>query len=153
MRENDVSVLPDTDQSVPAAQLQPSENAGPRPGVLVLEDDELQLQVLTRHLEVLKLRVLPASTIAAATEILRDQAVQLAILDINLPDGSGLELCERIDGDPRLAGLPIIVMSSLTEADLVRQTRAAGGCFFLGKPYDPNVLLMLIERALGTDLQ
>ena len=137
----------------PQAQQQKSQPARPKLSVLVLEDDELQMQVLSRHLESLNLEVLQASTIAAASKILRDKPVQLAILDIHLPDGSGLELCEQIDADPKLSGLPMIVLSSMTESDLVRRTRAAGGCYFIGKPYDPNVLLVIIERALGSELQ
>ena len=139
--------------SQPRPHLQPVPPAEPKCKVLVLEDDDLQLQVLTRHLQALDLQVLSAKTVEAAAQILRDNALQLAILDINLPDGSGLNLCERMDLNPLLAGLPKIVLSSLTNADLVRQTRAAGGCFFIGKPYDPNVLLAIIERALGTELQ
>lgn len=125
----------------------------PRLKALVLEDDEVQLELLTRHLQALELEVLPATCVKEAASLLRDQRVQLAILDIHLPDGSGLELCQEIDADPQLAGLPTIVLSSISEANLVRQTRAAGGCFFIGKPYDPNVLLAIIERALGTELQ
>ena len=40
------------------------------------------------------------------------------------------------------------VLSSLSEAGAVRKTRASGGRYFLCKPYDPNVLLAIIERAL-----
>ncbi len=137
----------------PEAQLQTAQTARSKLSVLLLEDDELQIQVLSRHLEALNLEVLAAGTIAAASAILRDNRVHLAILDIHLPDGNGLELCEQIDSNPALSGLPIIMLSSMTEGDLVRRTRAAGGCYFIGKPYDPNVLLVIIERALGLELQ
>jgi len=142
-----------SDASVPEAELQAAQTAHPKLSVLLLEDDELQMQVLSRHLESLNLEVLQAGTIAAASAILRDKRVHLAILDIHLPDGNGLELCEQIDANPALCGLPIIMLSSMTEGDLVRRTRAAGGCYFIGKPYDPNVLLVIIERALGLELQ
>ncbi len=138
---------------VPLPQLQETPAASKPARVLVLEDDELQLQVLSRHLETLGLQVVAVNSMAAAQKVLQEQPLQLAILDIHLPDGSGLQLCEQIDADAGLAGLPTIVLSSLANDDLVRQTRAAGGYFFIGKPYDPNVLLAVIERALGTDLQ
>jgi len=142
-----------SDRPEPEAQLQAPQSARPKLSVLLLEDDELQMQVLSRHLEALNLEVLGAGTIAAASAILRDKPVNLAILDIHLPDGNGLELCEQIDSNPALSGLPIIMLSSMTEVDLVRRTRAAGGYYFIGKPYDPNVLLIIIERALGLELQ
>ena len=73
----------------------------------------------------------------------------MAILDVQLPDGCGFELCEQIDSDPAYGGMPVVVLSSLTEAGAIRKTRASGGRYFLCKPYDPNVLLAIIERALN----
>ena len=141
------------DDCAAAVELQPVGSKASEQTILVLEDDPLQRTILSRHLGSLELNVIEASTIREALEKLRNRPVQLAIVDINLPDGSGFTLCEQIDEDPDLAGMPTIVLSSMTQSDLVRKTRASGGCFFLGKPYDPNVLLAIIERALGTDLQ
>lgn len=117
--------------------------------VLVLEDDPVQALLLEKHLLSLNMRVIQTETIAQATRQLQESIPDLAIFDVRLPDGSGLELCERIDGDPQFGGMPIIVLSSLSTEDMVRRTRASGGRFFLGKPYDPNVLLLLIEQLLG----
>lgn len=155
--QNCVSIVEQVDAPVhditPVVQMQPITPDSVMRKVLVLEDDPVQLKILTAHLEALSLSVVPAATIAEASKRIREQPLDLAILDINLPDGSGLEFCEQIDAAPDLAGLPTIVLSSMNEMDLVRQTRAAGGCFFIGKPYDPNVLLTIIERAMGLDLQ
>ena len=119
---------------------------------LILEDDPLQLQVLTRHLEQLGMQVRGTETVSAARSALSEQPFRIAILDIHVSDGNGLELCEYIDSDPKLCGLPVIVLSSQSEFDVVRRCRAAGACFFLSKPYDPNVLLALCEKALETEL-
>ncbi len=43
----------------------------------------------------------------------------------------------------------MIMLSNLNQPNMVRRTRAAGASFFLVKPYDPNVLLTVIERALA----
>ena len=119
--------------------------------VLLLEDDPVQRQLLTKHLESLNLTVQAVSTIAEAREAIKRRP-HLAILDVHLPDGSGLEFCEQIDSDPLYAGLPMIILSSLSAEDMVRRTRASGGCYFLSKPYDPNVLLLVIERALDENV-
>ncbi len=129
-------------------QLQDLPAPPPRGRVLILEDDPLQLQLLTQHLESVGFEVVAASTVSQARQRLSQPGIQLAILDVQLPDGCGFELCEQIDNDPAHAGLPIVVLSSLTEAGAVRKTRASGGRYFLCKPYDPNVLLAIIERAL-----
>ena len=136
----------------PVAQRQPSPPSLADVDALILEDDPLQLELLTRHLELLGMRVRATSTVCAARLALSEQTFRIAILDIHLSDGNGLELCEFIDSDPKLCGLPVIILSSQPESDVVRQCRAAGACFFLSKPYDPNVLLALCEKALGTEL-
>jgi DNA-binding response OmpR family regulator len=120
--------------------------------VLVLEDDVLQLQLLTEHLQSVGMAVTSSSTIAEAKHNLEHGKFDLAIFDIQLPDGSGLDLCNEVADDSRFSGLPTIVLSSLSQSNIVRRTRAAGGSFFISKPYDPNVLLTVIERALGTTL-
>lgn len=127
-------------QSLPAARQ--------RGRVLVLEDDPLQLQLLQQHLQSVGFHVVTATSIQQARRRLSERGLQLAILDVQLPDGCGFELCEEIDSDAAYAGLPVVVLSSLTEAGAIRKTRASGGRYFLCKPYDPNVLLAIIERAL-----
>ena len=128
-------------------QLQES-SMPPRGRVLILEDDPLQLELLEQHLESVGFEVVAALTVSQARQRLSQPGIQLAILDVQLPDGCGFELCEQIDNDPAHAGLPVVVLSSLTAAGAVRKTRASGGRYFLCKPYDPNVLLAIIERAL-----
>ncbi len=121
--------------------------------ILVLEDDLLQLNLLLEHLQSLGLATVGVTTVSEAREQLNNAKFSLAIFDVQLPDGSGLELCNAIADDPRFCSMPTIVLSSLNQANMVRNSRAAGASFFIGKPYDPNVLLTVIERALGTELQ
>ena len=121
--------------------------------VLVLEDDLLQLELLVDHLQSVGLKATGVTTIAEARDRLDNAKFSLAIFDVQLPDGSGLELCNSIADDSRFCNMPTIVLSSMNQANMVRKTRAAGATFYIGKPYDPNVLLTVIERSLGIDLQ
>ncbi|MCA9157592.1 MAG: response regulator [Planctomycetales bacterium] len=141
---------PGLDAVSPSLAVQPQlqDLPPPRGRVLILEDDPLQLKLLEQHLESVGFEVDSASTVRQARQRLSQPGIQLAILDVQLPDGCGFELCEQIDSDPAHAGLPVVVLSSLSEAGAVRKTRASGGRYFLCKPYDPNVLLAIIERAL-----
>ncbi|MCR9292549.1 MAG: response regulator [bacterium] len=130
-------------------ELQPLENDASRPTILLLEDDPALLWLLQQHLQSLPVKTLATETINQARHRLSEQCIDLAILDIHLPDGSGLELCAEMDESPELMGIPVIILSSSSDPDVVRRSRSSGGCFFISKPYDPNVLLTIIERALG----
>ena len=141
--ENDVDSRPDVQP-----ELRSQSTTARQPRVLLLEDDDVQMRLLTMHLESLEFQILEANTIAQARQILHEQIPDLAIFDVYLPDGSGLDLCKEIDCNPRLAGMPIIVLSTETESGIIRKTRASGGIYFVGKPYDPNVLLLLVRQAL-----
>ena len=120
--------------------------------ILILEDDDVQRELLVSQLESVGINTVSANSIAQAVSLLAQSRVDMAIIDVDLPDGCGLDFCEATVDDPRTTNLPIIILSSLTDPFLVRRTRAAGGHFFIGKPYDPNVLLAMIERMLDISL-
>ncbi len=117
--------------------------------VLILEDDPLQARLLTKHLESLRMHVKAVETIAEARASLAAEVPHLAIFDVRLPDGAGLDFCQELDDNPLFSDMPIIVLSSMNSSDMVRRSRASGARFFLGKPYDPNILLILIEQLIG----
>ncbi|RMF43928.1 MAG: response regulator [Planctomycetota bacterium] len=129
-------------------ELAPVDGPTEQPQVLLLEDDRMQLSLLARHLEACGLRAIMCTRVSDAARQLQDNKIALAVLDVHLPDGSGIDLCNQIDDHPKLAGTPVIVLSSDDGADIVRRTRAAGGKYFLSKPYDPAVLLTLVEAIL-----
>lgn len=151
IREEQIRLEQELDSPEPL--LQPISDESDRRIVLLLEDDLVQLRLLEKHVESLNFQVLAATTIHEAEKLLSENRPNLAIFDINLPDGSGLDLCQKVDQDPRFSNMPIIVMSSNNQPDIVRKTRASGGIYFIGKPYDPNVLFLLIEQALGQSLE
>jgi two-component system alkaline phosphatase synthesis response regulator PhoP len=90
-----------------------------------------------------------------ALELARQESPDLIISDIHLggQDGhldghSGLELCEQLRSIPGLAETPVIFLSGAQIPDVVRRAHAAGGTYYLRKPFDPQVLLELVDKAL-----
>ena len=69
-------------------------------------------------------------------------------MDVGLPDGDGLMFCQRLADAPETCEIPVIILSGMDRADMVRQARAAGCQYFLRKPYDPNALLLLARHAI-----
>ena len=128
-------------------ELEPLELAPVVRRALVLEDDDVERELLVRRLQLVGLQVVEASTIAQARAHLKSSQFDLAVMDVHLPDGCGLSFCE--EALETASSLPVIILSSVRDSSVVRRSRAAGGLFFLGKPYDPNVLLAIIENAVG----
>ena len=70
-------------------------------------------------------------------------------MDIQLPVLDGYEAARRIKADPRLAGTPIIAVSSFAMKGDEEKARAAGCDHYVTKPYSPIQLLRTIRTLLG----
>ncbi|HEY2072212.1 MAG TPA: response regulator, partial [Gaiellaceae bacterium] len=83
--------------------------------LLVVEDDDTQRDSIVDLVGADDVVITTASSYGEARELLADQDFDCMVLDLRLPDGSGFELLEQIDGDERLSTLPVIIY---TGADL-----------------------------------
>ena len=132
-----------------AAQLEPvAESAERRRTILVVDDDESQVLALEHRLRNQGYRVLTAYDAQRGRNLALEERPDLVLLDVRLPDQDGLELCSQLADHPQTCGVPIIILSALEGPNIVRQARAVGGSYYVRKPYDPNVLLTLIEASL-----
>ncbi len=122
-----------------------------RQRILAIDDDRDQVETMAYALRRQGFDVLTAHSIQAGRMAVDVYRPHLIILDIRLPDGCGLELCQDLADDTARCHIPVIVLSGMERSGVVRQARAAGCHFFLRKPYDPNALLLLAENAIGRE--
>ncbi|MCH8184218.1 MAG: response regulator, partial [Proteobacteria bacterium] len=66
----------------------------------------------------------------------------------NLAGHSGLELCEQLKRREALRDVPIMFLSGAQIPDIIRRSHAVGGVYYLRKPFDPEVLTDLVDKAL-----
>lgn len=116
--------------------------------ILIAEDDECQLEILDFRFRQQGFEVLRAASGAEAVQVAKDECPDAILLDINLPDASGIEICKDLTDDRQTADIPVVILSGSTDEDIVRQTRSAGSSFFLRKPFDPSALLIIVNRAI-----
>lgn len=113
--------------------------------ILLVEDNPHIMKINYTSLMMEGYHVLKAETAAACLQVLCENDVDLIILDVMLPDGSGVDLCTKIK---REFEVPILFLSALGEnADIIAALRA-GGDDYLTKPYDINVLIARVEARL-----
>ena len=82
---------------------------------------------------------------SAAQLAVAEKAPDLLICDVELGHESGLELYGRIK---QSVDCPVIFLSNSRSQETVLNARRAGGTYFLSKPFDPMVLLELVDKAL-----
>jgi len=113
--------------------------------ILLVEDDVKLLNSNRLLLESEGYRVLEAQLLADAWRHLLDASPDLIVLDIVLPDGSGLDFLAELRKTSRI---PVLLLTSLgTPEDVVRGLRA-GGDDYLPKPFDTGELVARIETML-----
>jgi OmpR-family two-component system manganese-sensing response regulator len=87
------------------------------------------------------------STVAAADLLIAEKEFDLYVLDNWLPDGSGVELCQRIR--KLNATTPIIFTSAIAQRHDIDLAMQAGADRYLVKPYEPEVLVRTVKELLG----
>ncbi len=119
-----------------------------QPLVLVVDDEPEVLGEVATILSSAGFVCHCCSTPEAAMAFTQENAPDLIVSDINLAGRSGLELCEKIKEDPALKDMPVMFLSGAQIPDIIRRSHAVGGTYYLRKPFDPTVLVELVDKAL-----
>lgn len=118
------------------------------PTVLIVDDEPHIVDLVRVTLEDERVRVLAAADGASALDLAARFDPDLVLLDVNLPDLGGLEVCRRLRADPRRAGTRIVMLTAAAQRDDVARGLAAGADHYLTKPFSPVRLLTLVEELL-----
>jgi DNA-binding response OmpR family regulator len=131
-----------------ATQLVPDTFEPRERSILIIEDDEAMSEVLAVRLDRQGFTTHTAFCGAQGLKLARSVRPDLVLLDLRLPDVDGFTICQELVDDPETCGIPVIILSGMERPDIIRRSRAAGCQYFVRKPYDPNALLVLIDRAI-----
>ena len=121
----------------------PSAGARKSMRILLVEDHEDTNRSLTSLLRRRGYHVQSASSISSALQCAADESFDLLISDIGLPDGTGIELMERLNTEHSLAG---IALTGFGMEEDIRRSRDVGFCEHLVKPVDFNKLDAVIQE-------
>jgi len=113
--------------------------------ILIIEDDTSLREGLSSALRSDTTAVYAAADLASARRILRERTFDLILLDCNLPDGSGIDLCREVTA---VQDIPVIFLTVRdAEIDEVTAFRA-GACDYVKKPFSLTILQERIAAAL-----
>jgi len=121
--------------------------------VLVADDSPINLEVARRVLELEGARVTVAANGQEAVDCLvrAPQDFDVVLMDIQMPVLDGYDATRRIRVGLGLAALPIIALTAGTLSSEHREAMAAGANDFVGKPFDPRLLVACIRRHVTVD--
>ncbi|MCL6707599.1 response regulator [Pseudomonas sp. R2.Fl] len=73
----------------------------------------------------------------------------LIVTDLNMPNMNGLQMIEALRQSPAHMGVPIIFLTTESDADMKNRAKAAGATGWITKPFDPESLVKIARKVLG----
>lgn len=117
--------------------------------ILVVDDHELNLRLLERLLERQGHRVRTTASLAGAELVLTEEKPAMIVLDMHLPDGSGLELTRKLKSQPATALIPILACTAGVMQSDEDQALEAGCDGYVEKPIDMRRFGSLVASMLS----
>ncbi len=114
--------------------------------VLMIDDDEVIAQSTAEYFNMFDIKTAYVTGFEEAVEFLKKEQAALLLLDINLGDKSGFELCKKVREN---YDMPILFISARTSDDDVLTALNIGGDDYIKKPYTLNILLAKVKAILG----
>lgn len=119
--------------------------------ILVVEDTDMMRVLMTRHLKQGGFtHVLDCTHGQEALDILREQKVDLILLDINMPVMDGYETLTALKNDPSLKDIPVIMITAVDKIESVAKCIEIGAEDYMPKLFNPILLNCRIKAALET---
>jgi len=119
-----------------------------RGDILVVDDTPANLGLLSSILTSAGYQVRPAPGGRMALRAAQTRPPDLVLLDINMPEMDGFEVCRRLKEDTRLESIPILFISALTDTDDKMKAFAAGGLDYITKPFQAEEVLARVSTHL-----
>jgi CheY-like chemotaxis protein len=118
--------------------------------VLIIEDEEDAAELFAEMMRVSGFRVLKTSNSAPALGMMATEKPDVIILDIMMPEISGLDILRQMRRDPELAHIPVVVVSAKSMPADIKNGMEAGASTYLTKPVGFLDLKEAVERALSS---
>lgn len=116
--------------------------------ILIADDQPDLLLILSARLRATGFEVIEACNGNEALEVVRQESLDVIVLDVMMPELNGYQVCKKVKEDPRTQGVPVILLTAKTnEADRFWGSEV-GADLYLTKPIDPADVVKHIETIL-----
>lgn len=117
--------------------------------LLIVDDESFMRRLLQQTLSRIGARIRLANSGEAALAMLQSEPADLLVIDVNMPGRDGLETVRALREDPKLAAMPVIILTAGGLADVRSRAAALGVAAFFTKPFSPAEMAAEAKRLLG----
>jgi len=118
---------------------------------LIVEDNALNLKLMRDLLEASDIATLQTKDGTRALEMVREHRPDIILMDIQLPDVSGLDVTRQLKADPELCDIPIIAVTALALRGDEERVLEAGCDAYISKPISVAKFLAEVKKFLGEE--
>jgi len=119
--------------------------------VLIIDDSSTMRKIVTRSLRQAGLDfdiILEAGDGAEALQLLQNEAVDIILSDINMPNMDGIEFLRQKSGNAALKAIPVVMITTEAGADILAEAKSLGAAGSIKKPFTPDQVSEIIGPLL-----
>ena len=117
--------------------------------VLILDRDKQQIEYLQKCFAQQNFKVIGHTSGEFGIRTARKSQPDCIIVNTDLVDMDGIDLCQTLVDDSVTCGIPVICMGAIDSAAIIQEAKSAGCQFFVSKPVDPRAVLFLVNEAIA----
>ncbi|HTV10441.1 MAG TPA: response regulator [Acidimicrobiales bacterium] len=117
--------------------------------LLIVDDEEGVRALVSMTLDSGAYEIFEARDGAQALQMAREHRPDLVLLDVMLPDMSGVDVCRRLKADPATAKVTIVMLTARAQSTDLTDAEGAGADGYFTKPFSPIALTRKVESILG----
>ena len=118
--------------------------------VMIVDDEFVNIEIVKAYLEEENFQNLISTTNSVkAVSMIREEKPDIVLLDINMPQVSGLDILEAKRSDRDLMMIPMIVLTAANDPETKLRALRLGASDFLAKPVDPSELMLRVQNVLA----
>lgn len=117
--------------------------------ILVVDDDEMNLRMAEFILKKNAYEVEKATSGEECLQYLCENAVDLVLLDVEMPGKSGIDTLQQIRGDDKIAETRVMFLTASVDEEIMQKANELGALGYIQKPFLPQTLQDRVESVVG----
>lgn len=143
-----LSGLPDAELALPDANDGGASSKAAK--IMLVDDEDISIEMLQAFLEDVGYQSFVSTTQSPeAFDLLHNERPDVLLLDLHMPEVNGFEILSRMQADPTLKRIPVIMLTAAADATTKLEALKLGATDFLAKPVDPSELVLRLRNTLA----
>jgi len=116
--------------------------------ILIVDDEKFNIEIVAAYLKEENYKLFYALNVQGVLKAVNKKEIDLILLDINMPDVDGLEICRMLKSESKTKDIPIIFLTAYQDVEYISRAFEAGGVDYINKPFNSVELLARVKTHL-----